>query len=108
MCGLCGVYGSIGKAEKHAFNILQMFSQLRGRDSTGVGLIYHNKKTKPVVLKSVGGQESLVTAYPLHFDQFSWSLDEENLVCIIGHNRWATVGAVTEEKIGRASCRERV
>lgn len=97
MCGLCGVYGSIGKPEKNVFNILQMFAQLRGKDSTGVGLVYHNKKRKPEVLKSVGGQESLAINYPTHFDELSWTLQSEGLVCVIGHNRWATVGEVTEE-----------
>lgn len=97
MCGLCGVYGAIGKQEKYAFGLLQMFAQTRGRDSTGVGLIYHSKKIKPVVLKNVSGQESLVVAYPYHFDQFSWTLEASGLSCIIGHNRWATVGVVNEE-----------
>jgi len=97
MCGLCGVYGAIGKQEKYAFGILQMFAQLRGRDSTGVGLVYHNRKHKPDVVKSVGGQESLVLDNPEFFDLFDWTLLDSGLVCVIGHNRWATIGDVTEE-----------
>ena len=97
MCGLCGVFGSIGKQERHAFGILQMFAQLRGRDSTGVGLIYHNKKQKPQVLKSIGGQESLATHHPEYFSDLDWVLDDIGLACIIGHNRFATIGDVTEE-----------
>jgi len=97
MCGLCGVYGFIGKQEKHAFGLLQMFAQTRGRDSTGVGLIYHNKKIEPEILKSVGGQETLAINNQEHFDQFDWTLTDEGLACIVGHNRWATVGLVNEE-----------
>ncbi len=97
MCGLSGAYGAIGKPEVGAFNTLQMFAQLRGKDSTGVGLIYANKKRKPDVLKSVGGQESLAIENTAHFDQLSWALLDKNLLCVIGHNRWATVGVVNEE-----------
>ena len=97
MCGLSGVYGAIGVPERNAFGVLQMFAQLRGRDSTGVGLVYHNKKRKPDVLKSVGGQETLAIDYPTHFDQRAWTLKDTGLLCVIGHNRWATVGGVNEE-----------
>jgi len=97
MCGLNGVYGTITKKEKTAFNLLQMLSQTRGRDSTGVGLVFHNRKRPPKVLKTVGGQESLALEYEKDFDQFNWDLKDVGLSCIVGHNRWATVGAVKDE-----------
>lgn len=97
MCGLCGVFGHIGDKEKNAFGVLQMLSQLRGKDSTGVGLIYTNKKQKPSVLKSVGGQESLALDNEKYFNETSWNLKENGLLCVIGHNRWATVGVINEE-----------
>jgi len=97
MCGLCGVYGVIGHKEKNAFSLLSLFSQVRGKDSTGVGLIYNNKKKPPIVAKSVGGQESLALDNKNLFNQVSWALTEMDLRCIIGHNRWATVGNVDEE-----------
>jgi len=97
MCGLCGVYGIIGQKERHAFSMLSMLSQLRGKDSTGVGLVYHNKKRPPKVVKSVGGQESLAIDNPEVFDTHKWVLKDDGLLCVIGHNRWATVGDVNEE-----------
>jgi len=97
MCGLNGVYGEIGEKEKKAFSILSMLSQLRGKDSTGVGLIYKKKKQKPKILKRLGGQESLALENPAHFDQRDWRLKEHGLLCIIGHNRWKTVGDLVEE-----------
>jgi len=97
MCGLNGVYGEIGEKEKNAFCILSMLSQLRGKDSTGVGLIYKKKKRKPKILKEIGGQETLVIENRLSFNQQNWKLSEDNLLCVIGHNRWATVGGLTVE-----------
>lgn len=96
MCGLNGVFGNIGVKERNAFSILSMLSQLRGKDSTGVGLIYkESAKKKPVIAKGVGGQESLAYDNLELFDIDSWSLKDNDLECIIGHNRWATVGKVT-------------
>jgi predicted glutamine amidotransferase len=97
MCGLCGVFGIVGPAEKNAFSMLSMLSQTRGKDSTGVGLIYQDKKKPPVVVKSVGGQETLAIDNPNLFDTRSWVTTEVGLLCIIGHNRWATVGEVNKE-----------
>jgi len=97
MCGLNGVYGSITKKEKTAFSLLQMFSQMRGRDSTGVGLVHNNKKKPAQVYKTVGGQESLVLEFDKVFDQFNWELSAFDLRCIVGHNRWATVGEVNDK-----------
>jgi glucosamine 6-phosphate synthetase-like amidotransferase/phosphosugar isomerase protein len=71
MCGLNGAFGDIGVKEKAV--------------------------QKPVVVKAVGGQESLATAHKAFFDQGNWTLKDHDLRCVIGHNRYATQGAINEE-----------
>lgn len=99
MCGLCGVYGWIGPQEKKVFQHLQLFSQLRGRDSTGVAIIKRGKsdKDKVVIHKEVGGVESLIDKNPAHFNSRDWTLNANGALCLMGHSRHATVGLVNEE-----------
>lgn len=89
MCGLCGAYGWVGLKEKQALAHLQTFSQLRGTDSTGVGVIFADKKKDSEVLTSVGGFETLVLDYPKKFDA-DWELTPVGIECVIGHHRKAT------------------
>lgn len=97
MCGICGVYGWVGLKEKEALAHLQIFSQLRGMDSTGVGLVYQSQNRKPEVLKSIGGLESLAGSHWKLFDQRDMTLDEIGLQCVISHHRKATIGKITDE-----------
>jgi predicted glutamine amidotransferase len=97
MCGLNGAFGEIGLKERNALNLLSMFSQVRGRHSTGMGLVYKNRQRQPTIIKAVGGQESLVKAELKHFIGATWTLLDNSLRCVIGHNRHATVGGINKE-----------
>jgi len=98
MCGLNGVFGLIGDKEKQVFAILSMLGQLRGKDSTGYAIIPGKKKQKPAIIKSLGGLEFLANTLTdgdgKYIDPDSWVLKDNNLLCVLGHNRYATVGVV--------------
>lgn len=67
---------------------------LRGPHSTGVATIsLREKKDELHVLKSLGQPYELYAAHPHHFKD--GIVRGNNLDCIIGHNRYATQGAVT-------------
>lgn len=97
MCGLCGAYGWLGLKEKQVLAHLQLFSQLRGTDSTGVAVIPTSKNLEPAVFKAIGGVESLVLEYPKEFDIHDWELERFGTECVISHHRKATVGKVDIE-----------
>ena len=97
MCGLCGVYGFVAQQEKKVFTHLQLFSQLRGRDSTGVAIVDRKKNNEVTVVKSVGGLETLVDEFPAVFHQRDWTINEYNLLALVGHHRHATVGDIDED-----------
>jgi len=100
MCGLCGVFGWIGTKEKEALMHLQIFSQLRGMDSSGVSLIPVNNYGKKEIetYTCIGGLETLVLTYDKVFDQRDWTINRFGLSCILGHHRKATYGKVDAEK----------
>jgi len=98
MCGLCGVYGFISADEKRVFASLQLFSQLRGRDSTGLAVLPFTPSGSAKIFKGLGGVESLVVNNKDAFDQKNWNLNlATNGVCLIGHHRHATSGSINEE-----------
>lgn len=100
MCGLVGIAGKfITKQDAEVLRVLLHLDVLRGRDSTGIGLVYDldHLKREPFqgVVKSVGLPEDLYKEHPklfhgglLHY----WGLN-----VAIGHNRWATQGAVNAD-----------
>ena len=95
MCGLCGVFGHVGLNEKKFLKHLQVCSQLRGIDSSGVALAFQDRsKMTPRVLTALGGFESLVDSHPTVFDVNDWTLNSHQIQCVIGHHRHATKGAV--------------
>ncbi len=98
MCGLCGLLGFVGPDEKRALASLQLFSQLRGRDSTGLAILPFTP-TQPVkIFKELGGVESLVTENKEVFDQKTWILNTGAIgKCFIGHHRHATSGSINKE-----------
>ena len=98
MCGLCGVLGFIGPEEKKAFASLQIFSQLRGRDSTGLTVLPHTPGEPIKIFKELGGFEALVMQNKDAFDQRTWLLNTVTSgKCFIGHHRHATSGSIDKE-----------
>tara|TARA_R110000823_G_C15952958_1_gene502517 strand:+ start:3849 stop:5132 length:1284 start_codon:yes stop_codon:yes gene_type:complete len=86
MCGLVGVMGDVTSNDKDVFNQLLVVDVLRGRHSTGAALIdYRGEAT--VFKKAVNG---------LDFLDFATYKDKMRVGynCLIGHNRYATKGAV--------------
>ena len=86
MCGLIGVMGHITHAEKSAFNQLLIVDVLRGKHSTGVALV-----------EAGGGVDIFKKAVnPLDFLDFQTYADltKYSHNCMMGHNRYATKGAV--------------
>ena len=97
MCGLVGVAGTISGKEKEAFKWLLHLDVMRGPHSTGVAAISFNHKDKVyenAVYKEVGLPENLYKANPTKFVGGAYS---GRVDALIGHNRWATQGAVTKE-----------
>ncbi len=98
MCGLCGVLGFMGPEEKRAFGSLQLFSQLRGRDSTGLAVLPHHPSQPIKIFKELGGLEALVAQNTEAFDQKTWLLNiATSGKCLIGHHRHATSGSIDKE-----------
>lgn len=97
MCGLYGVAGpGILKDDLNVYYQLGMVNMLRGQDSTG----YFETR--------VHGRHEKLLKGPSDFSYFSWEhmragtkladkmLDSTFVDLLMGHNRWATVGAITE------------
>lgn len=93
MCGHVGVAGNIWKTEKEVFKTLLILDQLRGPHGTGIGVV--SKDNKLGYMKSSGSPTDLFRDF--ENDGMSGGLVNENVKVLIGHNRWATVGA----KIGK-------
>lgn len=87
MCGLIGCAGEINKTELTVFTELLFVDTLRGPHSTGVGAV--NRGGGIDVIKASGPAQDLI-------DRKQY----DNVVgfgkkVLIGHNRWATIGART-------------
>jgi len=97
MCGLVGVAGTISAKEREAFKWLLHLDVMRGPHSTGVAVVSFNHKDKVyenAVYKEVGLPENLYKANPAKFAGGAYA---GKVDALIGHNRWATQGAVTKE-----------
>jgi predicted glutamine amidotransferase len=97
MCGLVGIIAAnMWQEHKKAFRLLLWLDEKRGRHSTGICVV--NGKHEHSIFKSVGGSSHLY-----HKDKENKFFDDSYLVketfpsVMMGHNRHATVGAVTEE-----------
>jgi asparagine synthetase B (glutamine-hydrolysing) len=88
MCGVVGVLGKILQKEEQAFKTLLELDTIRGPHSTGVCAIGPNGSVD--IVKKVGQPWALYDL-PEFSEIFKW----QN-ICLIGHNRWATAGAVTD------------
>ncbi|KKK49740.1 hypothetical protein LCGC14_3131990, partial [marine sediment metagenome] len=89
MCGQVGIFGDITKQQEDFFRDLWQVDVLRGDDSSGVAFI--NSQNHVRVLKAVG------TPYEVIYTKAFEKASRKNHLCILGHNRFATMGDVTEE-----------
>lgn len=85
MCGLVGVMGNMFKKDIDAFNQLLLVDTLRGDHSTGVASI--TAKGEVELLKSVG------PAWELQDRKSYERMVNPGSRCLIGHNRFGTMGA---------------
>lgn len=96
MCGLVGTFGLSTHREKSAFKWLLHLDVLRGAHSTGIAAIHLEAKEDIYsVYKKVGTPEGIYQAYPKDFVDGVY--DYLATDCLIGHNRYATQGAITDE-----------
>lgn len=92
MCGLVGVAGDIFVNEKRAFKTLLILDSLRGIHSTGVATAM--KYTDNIHLYKETGD-----AYSLFRKNIAFNKDGDGIYdgaakLLMGHNRWATTGAI--------------
>jgi asparagine synthetase B (glutamine-hydrolysing) len=89
MCGIVGYIGVSSTQADNAFLDLIYIDAIRGKDSTGVAIVNNNKGF--VVYKTA--------SHPLELELLSdmnKALKQHN-VCLIGHNRAATKGKITDD-----------
>jgi len=85
LCGIVGIAGSILPAQKHVFTDLLIADAVRGKDSTGVAFCDGGRVS---IHKKFGNPHELMA-----YRDWSSHLAKINSV-LLGHNRWATQGAV--------------
>lgn len=90
MCGIVGCVGKIWKAEEEAFKLMLQLDTIRGPHSTGV-LSVRTTHADWSYLKIAG------TPWDLFACKGWTSFMQPAHRALIGHNRWATVGEVTNE-----------
>ena len=86
LCGLVGVLGHITYKEENAFNQLLLVDTLRGKHSTGVALVSAGGDVD-VFKKAVNALDFL------DFNTYG-DLCKYKYNCMLGHNRYATKGAI--------------
>lgn len=89
MCGLVGVFGHNASALAKPFYQLSLIDQVRGTDSYGVAVVRSTGRVK--VFKDTLSPDTI-----LESDAFDKAFDNK-CIALLGHNRWATKGAVNME-----------
>lgn len=98
MCGHIGVIGDIWGKDKRVFELLLKFDTVRGPHSTGIARVTTDNEVQ--VVKGVGTPWHLSKAKQAeYYNDIDPKADElkGSFKVLMGHNRWATVGAVNEE-----------
>jgi predicted glutamine amidotransferase len=94
MCGLVGVAGAKTHGTSKMFKMMLLLDVVRGLDSTGVAFVPLNSN-KPDTTKAVGHPGNLWEYGSNHFG-FN-GMTKKDYRVLIGHNRAATLGALTED-----------
>ena len=90
MCGIIGMFGLVTPAMEKAFGDMLWVDALRGFHSTGV-MSVHRGESEPNVLKCVGAPDGI-----LDNKQYGANIINKPQKVLLGHNRWATKGAVNK------------
>lgn len=94
MCGLVGLFGNnLVHKDAVAFRHMILFDAVRGEHSTGVGIITEKGETQ--LFKELGNPYELFKKYPQSFNKGLPNLFTSQ--ALIGHNRYATQGAITSD-----------
>jgi asparagine synthetase B (glutamine-hydrolysing) len=91
MCGLFGALSSsLSKKEVENVCFLGLLSATRGTDSTGLAVLGRGKgRFKIATARELGNSMNFLLG-----KEAKRVLDTDNRFCIMGHTRWATLGAV--------------
>lgn len=88
MCGIVGAIGLNGEQQLEMVENLLQFDIVRGFDSTGIGVIYKNHDLQ--YMKELGLPHNI-----LEDPEYKTMVKKpEDIICLIGHNRWATRGRI--------------
>lgn len=92
MCGLVGIAGEINFKEEKVFKTLLMLDVIRGKHSTGVASLHKNGQAwETSVFK-----DKLNAVDYMDKPEFNTLMGKKHQI-LMGHNRWATRGAITQE-----------
>lgn len=95
MCGIVAAIGNLGYKEEKMFRDMLIFDTVRGRDSTGVVRVPRTSTLSPEMVKQIGGPTNLWDWGANTVFGATGSIIGANRI-LIGHNRAATVGVVSE------------
>ena len=92
ICGLVGTFGYITGKEASFFKDAMTANSVRGFHSTGVASLYKHKEE----IGSWYHKDAITGAQAAVDETFKTVYEDKTNLAIIGHNRWATTGAVNE------------
>lgn len=93
MCGLVGTFGYITDREASFFRDALTANSVRGFHSTGVASLYRHKGD----VGSWYHKDAVTGAEAATDEVFKTVFQDKTNLAIIGHNRWATTGAINED-----------
>ncbi len=96
MCGIVGILGNIEPRHGNLFRDMWVVDALRGEDSSGLAFINANNHVR--VIKDVG------VPYDLFYTKSFIKACKKKSICVIGHNRSATMGKVSQEMAHPFEC----